>query len=995
MKKDSRNMPADMGKRHGRILNCRSTAAIIGGILLALCVFGLLYLNFRASMDLRRNLMHQFHQEAELKEHALMYFFSDANGRIDHLVQSNAVAAYFGSKALGMSMEYGLNLTLPPIRDRSLEVMRSHLVDGNRVFARIVLIGGDGKLLVDAREGRAAEPARSWKSLLSPSLRKATIVTSSDETEVMVSAACYAGKRHEGQIVAWIDPKIVLRLLEEHRFPGRNAFLVTGSREIHPVFRYPSSAYVPALPDPLLSSSDPSEFSLEKPDGTKQAMVGIRLPVVGTPFSFVLMADALQILGRITPQHLLAGMSLGAAFVIALCVYLFFLSIRSSLLKERLEQSILREEARKESEARFRALIENAQDAIVVIDENGAIRYASPSVERVVGYSPEELSGKPVFELLDPAEHGRSLSLLSEAIAHPGAFLPKPREVKLRCKDDTRRTLEFVGRNFLSDSRIGGIVLNVRDITDRRKAEKARALLSRAVEQAAETIVITDTEGKIQYANPAFEKTTGYSRGEALGKNPRILKSGSQTPEFYRSLWETLARGETWTGNFTNRRKDGTTYEEEAVISPVRDGAGKITNFVAVKRDVTSERQMEEQLVQAVKMEAVGKLAGGIAHDFNNLLTAINGYSDLLIQQMAEADPKRQEVAEIRKAAERASALTRQLLSFSRKQIINPKVLDLTAVVADLDNMLRRLIGEDIELLTDPAEGLWKIKVDPGQIEQVIINLAVNARDSMPGGGKLTIETANVHLDDLYASMHQSVRQGPHVMLSVSDTGCGIPREIQARIFDPFFTTKEPGKGTGLGLSTVYGIVKQNMGNIWVYSEPGKGTTFKVYFPRVEASPESASPMEPASEDPETRRGCETLLVAEDDALVRDLLRTILSRTGYTVLEARDGVEAWEIARRHKGPIHMLVTDVVMPRMGGRELANLFANLRKEAKVLFLSGYTDDAIVRHGVLEAGVEFLQKPFRPAELVRKIRTILGGGDLENHEGRQILPAPSAPM
>jgi PAS domain S-box-containing protein len=980
MKKDSTNMPAGRGRRSCRILNCRSAAAILGGILLALCVFVLLYLNFRASLDLRRNLLHQFRQEAELKEHALRYFFSDAKGRIDHLARSSAVAAYFEGKAL--------------VRPRFLEVLRSHLVDGKRVFTRIVLIGGDGRLLVDAREEGAAEPAPSWRSLLSPSQRKATIVASPGETGVMVSAACYPGKRHEGQIVAWIDPKTIVGLLGDHRLPGRIACLVTDSHGIPPMFRDPSSTSLPALPDPPPSSRDPFEFSLEQRDGTARAMVGIRLPVDGTPFFSVLVADAPQALGRITPLRLLLGMSLGAAFVLAGCVYLFFLTMKSSLLKERLDQSILREEARKESEARFRALIENAQDAIVVIDEKGVIRYAGPSVERVVGHSPEEMLGKPVFDFLDPAELGRSLHLLSEAIAHPGAFLPKPREVNFRYKDDTWRTLEFVGRNFLNDPRIGGIVLNVRDITERRKAEKARALLSRAVEQAAETIVITDTAGTIQYANPAFERTTGYPRREALGKNPRILKSGTHTPEFYRSLWETLARGETWTGNFTNRRKDGTTYEEEAVISPVRDGAGKIINYVAVKRDVTSEKQMEEQLLHAVKMEAVGKLAGGIAHDFNNLLTGILGYSDLLLRRAENDDGMRDSIEEIRKAAERASALTRQLLSFSRKQIIHPKVLDLPAVIADLDKMLRRVIGEDIELLTVPAEGLWKIKVDPGQIEQVILNLAVNARDSMPGGGKLTIETANVQLDDLYARKHPSVRQGPHVMLAVSDTGCGIPREIQARIFDPFFTTKEPGKGTGLGLSTVYGIVKQNMGTIWVYSEPGMGTAFKIYFPRVDASPESASPVERASEEIETRRGCETLLVAEDDGLVRDLIRTIVSGAGYTVLEARDGMEAWEIARRHQGPIHMLVTDVVMPRMGGRELANLFANRRTGAKVLFLSGYTDDAIVRHGVLESGVEFLQKPFRPADLVQRIRTILNDEDRENPTARPIPPAPCAP-
>jgi PAS domain S-box-containing protein len=666
-------------------------------------------------------------------------------------------------------------------------------------------------------------------------------------------------------------------------------------------------------------------------------------------------------------------MSIGSAFVLAACVSLSLLIMKSSLLRERLHQSTLREETKKESEARFRALIENAQDAIVVIDGRGAILYASPSIDRVAGYPSSELQGKSVIDLLDPTEAGGSLSLLSLAVANPGASLSKPKEIRFRHKDGSWRILEFVGRNFLDDPRIGGIVLNVRDITERRKAEKAQRLLRMAVEQAGEAIVITDTEGIIQYVNPAFEKITGYPRREAVGKNPRILSSGKHPPEFYRSLWETLARGETWSGNFTNRRKDGSTYAEEAVISPVRDGAGKIINYVAVKKDVTGEKKMEEQLLQAVKMEAVGKLAGGIAHDFNNLLTGILGYSDLLGRGLEKSNGgMRENLDEIRKAAERASALTRQLLAFSRKQIIQPRVLDLRAVIADLEKMLCRVIGEDIEFLTVPAEGLWKIKMDPGQVEQVILNLAVNARDSMPAGGRLTIETANVHLDDLYVRKHQAVLRGAYVMLAVSDTGSGIPKEIQPRIFDPFFTTKELGKGTGLGLSTVYGIVKQNLGYIWVYSEAGAGTTFKIYIPRADDSLEAPSPAEQEAEEPGRGRG--TLLVAEDDEMVRDLIRTILSGSGYTVLEARDGIEAMEIAQRYEGRIHMLLTDVVMPRMGGRELAARFAALRAGARVIFLSGYTDDAIVRHGVLEAGVEFLQKPFRAADLVQRINSLL---------------------
>jgi len=964
--------PAGKGWRPRRIFTSRNLAPILGGILLVVCIFGLLFLNFRASSDLRKNLLRQFRQEAELEEKTLRYFFSDAMGRINTLSRSREVDVFFENKALGMSMEYGLTLSLPPIRSHFLDVVQNHLIQGKPVFLRIVLIDKSGNLLVDAAEDAAAKTAASWASFLSPPHRKATILAAPDGGEVTVSTAYYLRGRYEGQIVAWINPKVLMGLLRDDRLPGRIAYLTTVSNEVPSMFRGSFLSEFRVLPMLPSSPDAPTEFPLEMRDGTTRTMVGIRLPIEGTPYSSVLMADAPDTLGRLTPQHLFAGMGLGTALVLAGCAYLFFLTVRSSLLKERLEHSVLREEALQSSEARFRALIENAQDAIVVIDERGAVRFASPSIERVTGYSPAEMLGTSVFDRLDSSDMSRNLSLLSMAIANPGAFLPKPREIMFRHKDTTLRNLEFVGRNFLTDSRIGGIVLNVRDITERRKAEKSQTLLSRAVEQAGEMILITDTQGIIQYANPAFEKITGFSIQEALGKTPRILKSGKHPLEYYRSLWDALARGETWSGNFVNRRKDGTTYEEVAVISPVRDSEGRIINYVAVKRDVTSEKQMEEQLLQAVKMEAVGKLAGGIAHDFNNLLTGIMGYSELLLQGIGSNSGMEDHLQEIRKAAERASALTRQLLAFSRKQIIQPRLLDLHAVIANLDKMMRRVIGEDIELSTVTAKDLWKIKMDPGQIEQVILNLAVNARDSMPQGGKLAIETSNARLDHLYARKHQSVKQGEYVMLAVSDTGCGIPREIQHRIFDPFFTTKEQGKGTGLGLSTVYGIVKQNMGDVWVYSEPDKGTTFKIYFPREDGAPEKA-PREDRGVA-EAERGWQTLLVAEDDDMVRELIRAILTGSGYKVLDAKDGMEAWEIAQRYKDPIHMLVTDVVMPRMGGRELANLFTGKLAGAKVLFLSGYTDDSIVRHGVLEAGVEFLQKPFRTTDLVQRIQSIL---------------------
>jgi PAS domain S-box-containing protein len=520
------------------------------------------------------------------------------------------------------------------------------------------------------------------------------------------------------------------------------------------------------------------------------------------------------------------------------------------------------------------------------------------------------------------------------------------------------------------EGKVIGMIGTYDDITESKQAEAKHTRLVTAIEQSAEGVVITDAGGNIEYVNPAFTRITGYSREEALGQNPRILKSGKQDLAFYQQLWATILKGDIWHGEVTNRRKDGSFYIEEMGIAPVRSTRGEVTHYIATKKDVTERKSMEAQLRQAAKMEAIGRLAGGVAHDFNNLLTIISGYGQLLQERLSPQDLGH--VEEILKASDRAAALTRQLLAFSRRQILAPQVLDLNSVVADLEKMLRRLIGEDIDLTTLQQSGLGRVKADPGQIEQVIINLAVNARDAMPQGGKLTIETANVDLDETYALTHTGVTPGPHVMLAVADTGIGMDAEILGHIFEPFFTTKERGKGTGLGLATLYGIVKQSAGSVWVYSEPGQGTTFKIFLPRVEESgPEARPAMAPS----ELAKGSETVLVVEDEEGVRSLVCQTLTSHGYKVLEAAGAAQALTIAEQHTEPIHLLLTDVVMPQTGGRELAKRLSTLlHPETKVLYMSGYTDDAIVRHGVLEADTFFLQKPFGPSTLLRKVREVL---------------------
>ncbi|MBZ5599389.1 MAG: PAS domain S-box protein [Acidobacteriia bacterium] len=504
-----------------------------------------------------------------------------------------------------------------------------------------------------------------------------------------------------------------------------------------------------------------------------------------------------------------------------------------------------------------------------------------------------------------------------------------------------------------------------------QEAEDSLRKLSRAVEQSADLVIITNRAGAIEYVNPAFELLTGYARREVLGRNPSILKSGQQPFEFYRELWKTILSGNVFRGVFANRKKDGEVFFLETTITPVRDAEGRITHFISNGRDITERRHLEAQLLQAQKMDAIGKLAGGVAHDFNNLLMVISAYAELMFDSLAAEDPLRHNLQEILTASRRAADLTRQLLAFSRKQMQSLQLLDLNAVIEEIGKMLPRLIGEDIQLEVVEGPDLGSVRADPVQIEQVVMNLAANARDAMPGGGKLTIETARMHLDEAYAQHHSIVPPGDYVLLSVTDSGQGIAPEHLAHIFEPFYTTKEAGEGTGLGLATVYGIVKQSGGFIWVYSEPGLGTTFKIYLPCIR----QRTAITPTCKSVEScPRGSETILLVEDEAAVRQSTYEFLTRSGYTVLEAKNGEDGLHIAREYLGPIHLMVTDVVMPYLGGAQLAEQLAAERPHMKVMFVSGYAESTILRHGVLDVRTRFLQKPFGLKMLASKIRELL---------------------
>ena len=617
----------------------------------------------------------------------------------------------------------------------------------------------------------------------------------------------------------------------------------------------------------------------------------------------------------------------------------------------------------------YKAILENVTDMVVILELDGKIRYISPSCKTILGYEQDEMVGKNTFSYLHPDDYKSVFGIFIKTMAQKDAQAGS--EFRLKCKDGSWKHIESIGKNLLFDPKIHGAVLISRDITERKKIEAQILLQHEALEAASNGIVITDARGTIVWVNNAFTKMTGYSAELAIGKKPNILKSGEQSPEVYAELWKTILSGKTWAGELINRRKDGTLYFEKMSVTPVVDSKGITTHFVAIKEDISTDKKLEAQFRQAQKMEAVGRLAGGVAHDFNNLLTVILGRCDLLIVDAQKGRTLNVEgVKEIEESGRRAANLTRQLLAFSRKQVFQTKVMNINDIVRSCDKLIRRLVGEDIEIVTLLADDLRFVKVDAGQIEQVLMNLAVNARDAMPNGGKLVIETSEVKIDQETASAFLGFTAGEYVRIKVQDNGTGIAPEAKAHLFEPFFTTKEKGKGTGLGLATIYGVVKQSGGYIYADSEPGKGAVFSVYLPitseKMSAGHEALHMDLPV--------GNETILLAEDEDLVRGLTAQMLMRQGFNVLEVRNGLEALRKAEGDKnGPIHLLLTDIIMPYMGGSELVEKFSKLYPGTKILFTSGYSDQTSVKKW-LDKGHRFIQKPYMIPELLRAVRETL---------------------
>ena len=637
------------------------------------------------------------------------------------------------------------------------------------------------------------------------------------------------------------------------------------------------------------------------------------------------------------------------------------------------------DDALRRSEERYRLLAENITDVIELYDLGMNVVYASPSVQQLRGCTPDEVIAQPMMSGLAPGSRDLAVRVFREEMeiersgrGDPARF--RTVEFEVLCKDGTSVWTES-NLSGVRDSSgaLTGIIAVSRDITERRRVEETlrdtSQTLRTIIDASTLAIVVLDRDERVTLWNKAATQLFGWSAEEALG-GPIPMVPEDRRAEFEDGRGRSLA-GADVIYETQRRRKDGGLVDVLRSSAPVFGPQGELAGTMAIFMDLTERKQLEDQLRQAVKMEGIGRLAGGIAHDFNNLLTVIGGRAFIMLSQLPADHPMRRDLMLIQQTGDRAGALTRQLLAFSRKQTLTPAVIDLRDIVSGVKTLLQRVLGEDVEVVMDLDPTAGCVTADPGQVEQVILNMVVNARDAMPEGGSLTLETRHVDVDATYARQQIDLAPGAYEVLSISDTGVGMDAATLARVFEPFFSTKPVGKGTGLGLATAYGIIKQSGGHVIVSSKLGSGTTFRIYLPRTESSGSAPIVVEEVTA---ARGGTEVVLLAEDDGILRALARDILATEGYTVLDSQNVEDALRIAERQDGTIHLLLTDVVMPHMNGRALADAVKGFRPDVKVLYMSGYTDDVIVHHGVLEPGIALLQKPFTPAGLARKVREVL---------------------
>ncbi len=632
-----------------------------------------------------------------------------------------------------------------------------------------------------------------------------------------------------------------------------------------------------------------------------------------------------------------------------------------------LERTILTRELR-ERDDQYRRIFESAEEGIWTLDDRDRTLVVNPKMSQLLGYGPGEMVGRSPLDFVDEESRGIAMDRLASIHRGESARL----EIRLRRKDGGPFWAAVTASpSFDEDGRYRGALGFVTDLGDRREKEEALHRLAALVDSSVDAIVTLDLEGNVMGWNRAAERLYGYSEQEALGRSIRFVAPPDRQVELDGILCRIRKGESTPIYETTRKHRDGHLLAVSVQVSPVRDSRGRLIAASAIVRDISPLQKLQNEFRQAQKMEAVGRLAGGVAHDFNNLLTVINGYSQMILGRLPQDDPIRADAEEILRAGERAGALTRQLLAFSRKQILDPQVLSLNPMIRDLGKMLRRLIGEDIQLSTVLDEGLGNVKVDLGQMEQVLMNLTVNARDAMPRGGRLVIETRNVAVEKGLVGAAPAIPPGDYVLLSVTDTGVGMDKEVQSHLFEPFFTTKGIGKGTGLGLSTIYGIIRQSGGYLSVYSEVGKGSCFKIYLPNTTAP---ASPGRAEAPALASLRGTESILVVEDSEVIRRLTCEILTQGGYRVRSAPTAESALESLSREGFP-DLLLTDLVLSGMTGLELCRQAARQNWGLKRLVMTGYTEETTVRQGLLDLQVPMLHKPFGPTDLLTAVRRALG--------------------
>ena len=626
------------------------------------------------------------------------------------------------------------------------------------------------------------------------------------------------------------------------------------------------------------------------------------------------------------------------------------------------------EEDLRESRQLLQSVVAQSPAAVIGWDTQFRVTEWNEAARRIFGWEKHEALGRHARFIVPPEVHEHVDTVWAELLAAGGGR----RSTNDNLRNDGRRIrCEWYNVPLFDDEgRVNGAMSLIEDVTEKQQLQQDREILTRAIDQSDDAFVMTDRDGTILYVNRAFEKMTGYVLREVIGRNPRLMQGGVHDKAFYAEMWGTIMAGRTWRGDLVNRRKDGVLYTENMTITAVFDAEGAITNFVAAKRDVTRLREIDERSRQSQKMEAIGRLAGGIAHDFNNMLNVIIGYAEMAGESLPQDHPVAADIREIERAAQRSADLTRQLLTFSRKQVIEPRPVCLNDSVADVAKTLGRLIGEHIALEFYPQPDLWRALIDPAQVDQILANLAANARDAMPRGGHLVISTANCEADAAFCDQHLGLDPGEYVMLTVADDGMGMDPVSVRHVFEPFYTTKAAGKGTGLGLATVKGIVDQNGGYIDLTSGPGKGTVFRILLPRTLVEPSLSAPAEASA----SVVGGGMVLLVEDDERLRELTAAMLAKLGFTVLAAATPLAALQVFQKNPDAFRLLVTDIVMPGMNGRELHECLAEVRPGLRAVFMSGYAEQGVVDPVNLGPGLAFVPKPFNRADLERALRTAL---------------------